>query len=100
MLNLVFYVTFGILIVKAVPVMGIFLVFILLIAPAAIVRLFTDNWRKKVLWSWVVGSAGSIIGMYSSYQLNISNGPAIVCILGIVALVLTLLKLFTKQWSS
>ncbi len=100
LLNLLFYVTFGILIVKAVPVMGIFLVFILLIAPAAIVRLYTDNWRKKVLWSWVVGAAGSIIGIYSSYQLNISNGPAIVCILGVVALVLTLMKLFTRQLSS
>ncbi len=100
LLNLLFYVTFGILIVKAVPVMGIFLVFILLIAPAAIVRLYTDNWRKKVLWSWVAGAAGSIIGIYSSYQLNISNGPAIVCILGVVALVLTLMKLFTRQLSS
>jgi zinc/manganese transport system permease protein len=96
-LNLLFYITFGILIVRAVPVMGIFLVFILLIAPAAIVRLYTDNWRKKVLWSWAVGAAGSVIGMYSSFQLNISNGPAIVCILGVAALVLTFLKLFVKQ---
>jgi zinc/manganese transport system permease protein len=96
MIELVFYITFGIIIVKAVPVLGIFLVFILLIAPAAIVRLYTDNWNKRILWSWLAGAAGSIIGMYSSYQLNISNGPAIVCLLGVVALILTFLKLFTK----
>ena len=97
MIEMVFYVSFGIIIVKAVPVLGIFMVFILLIAPAAIVRLFTENWKKRILWSWLVGATGSIVGMYGSFQLNISNGPAIVCILGIVALLLTFLKLFSRS---
>jgi zinc/manganese transport system permease protein len=95
--DLVFYVTFGIVIVKTVPVQGIFLVFILLIAPASIAGLFTQNWQKRIFWSWVIGAAGSVAGIFLSYTLNISNGPAIVCLLSISALVLAFLKLFMKK---
>jgi zinc/manganese transport system permease protein len=94
--DLLFYVTFGIVIVNTVPVQGIFLVFILLIAPAAIAGLFTVSWKKRIIWSWIIGAAGSAAGIALSYTLNISNGPAIVCILGIAALVLAFLKLLLK----
>lgn len=91
--DLLFYVTFGIVIVNTVPVHGIFLVFILLIAPAAIAGLFARNFHSRFIWSWVIGAAGSILGIYLSYSLNISNGPAIVCILGTSALIIAFLKL-------
>jgi len=95
--DLLFYVTFGIVIVNTVPVQGIFLVFILLIAPAVIAGLFTLNWKKRIIWSWVIGAAGSILGIFLSYTLNISNGPAIVCILGTSALIIAFLKLFIRK---
>jgi len=91
--ELLFYITFGVVIVKAVPVGGIFLVFILLIAPSAAATLFTHNWRTRFIWSWIIGVLGSIIGIYISYSLNISNGPAIVCLLGIVVFLLAFLRL-------
>jgi ABC-type Mn2+/Zn2+ transport system permease subunit len=92
--ELIFYITFGIVIVKAVPIAGIFLVFILLIAPAASACLFYTNWKKRFILSWIIGIAGSIIGMYLSYNLNISNGPAIVCVLGLTVFILAFIKLF------
>ena len=95
--DLVFYVTFGIVIVNTVPVQGIFLVFILLIAPAAIAGLFKLSWQNRIIWSWVIGAAGSILGIYLSYTLNISNGPAIVCILGTSVLIIAFLKLFIRK---
>jgi len=95
--DLIFYVTFGIVIVKAVPVLGIFLVFILLIAPASIVSIFTEGWKKRIIWSWVIGSLGSIFGIYLSYSINISNGPAIVCLLGVAAYTVAFVKLLKKQ---
>ncbi len=95
--DLIFYVTFGIVIVNTVPVQGIFLVFILLIAPAAIAGLFAMNWQKRIIWSWAIGAAGSIMGIYMSYTLNISNGPAIVCILGTSALIIAFLRLFIRK---
>jgi zinc/manganese transport system permease protein len=92
-IDLVFYITFGIVIVKSVPIQGIFLVFILLVAPAAIVKLFTENWTKRIIWSWIIGTIGSIAGMYISYVYNISNGPAIVCLLGISVFILSFIKI-------
>jgi len=94
--ELVFYITFGIVIVKSVPIAGIFLVFILLVAPTAAITLFTNNWKKRFIWSWIIGFLGSLLGVYSSYTLNVSNGPAIVCILGIFVFVLAFVKLFKK----
>ncbi|MCK5820680.1 MAG: metal ABC transporter permease [Bacteroidales bacterium] len=95
--DMLFYMTFGIVIVKAVPVGGVFLIFILLIAPAASITLFTQNWRKRLIGSWIIGIAGSVLGIFLSYSLNISNGPAIVCLLGILAIALTLFVIVKKS---
>ncbi len=95
--DMLFYMTFGIVIVKAVPIGGIFLIFILLIAPAVSVTLFTNNWRKRLIGSWIIGSTGSVTGILLSYSLNISNGPAIVCLLGSLAVILTLWVILRKR---
>ena len=87
-LELIFYITFGIVIVKAVPVGGIFLVFTLLIAPTSIASIFTRRWKYRFIWSWLIGIVGSVAGMIISYHLDISNGPTIVCLLGISVFIL------------
>ena len=90
--------TFAIVVVKAVPMAGIFLVFTLLIAPAAIATTFTQSWKKRLIWSWIIGVVGTVFGMLISYNANISNGPAIVCLLGISVFVFAYAKvLFTKS---
>jgi len=96
-LELVFYISFGVIIVKCVPITGVFLVFILLIAPTATATLFTRKWKNRFIWSWVIGIVGSIVGIYLSYSLNISNGPAIVCLLGIFVFIFAFAKLFSKN---
>lgn len=95
--DLVFYITFGVVIVKAVPIMGIFLVFMLLIGPASIARAFTSKWRNRIIWSWIIGSLGSLIGIYLSYTLNISNGPAIVSLIGVVAYLAAFARLYLDR---
>lgn len=99
LLELLFYVSFGFVIVKAVFIQGIFLVFILLIAPAAIVRLYTADWKKRFIWSWVIGILGSIIGIYISYEYNVSNGPAIVCLLSTFVFFAAFVKIFLKLYN-
>ncbi len=94
--ELIFFITFGFVIVKAVFIQGIFLVFILLIAPAAIARLFTQNWKQRFIWSWIIGILGSAIGIYISYDFNISNGPAIVCLLGTFVFLAAFIKAFQR----
>ena len=95
--DMLFYMTFGIVIVKAVPIGGVFLIFILLIAPAASITLFTQSWKKRLIGSWIIGAVGSVIGIFLSYSLNISNGPAIVCLLGLLTVGLTLLVIVKKS---
>ena len=97
--ELMFYITFGIVIVKAVPIGGIFLVFTLLIAPTAAATLFTRNWRARFIWSWIIGILGSFAGIYLSYNLDISNGPAIVCLLGLAVFILAFIKLGKQKMS-
>jgi zinc/manganese transport system permease protein len=98
--ELLFYITFCVVIVKAVPVGGIFLVFTLLIAPTAAATLFTQSWKKRFIWSWIIGILGSVIGMYISYTLNISNAPAIVTLLGITVFILAFGKLLRRKFST
>lgn len=98
--ELLFYITFGIVIVRTVPVGGVFLVFTLLIAPTAAATLFTSDWKKRFIWSWIIGILGSIFGMYFSYTLNISNGPAIVTLLGTTVFLLAFGKLAVQKFTS
>ncbi len=95
--ELIFYITFSVIIVKAVPCGGVFLVFTLLIAPTAAATLFTDSWKKRFIWSWIIGILGSVLGIYISYTLNISNAPAIVTLLGLVVFILAFFKVATRR---
>ena len=97
MYELVFYITFSIVIVRSVPVGGIFLIFTLLIAPTIAATLFTSSWKKRFIWSWIIGIAGSVAGMYISYTINISNGPAIVTLLGTTVFILAFGKILFRK---
>jgi len=92
-MEIIFYITFGIVVVETVPIGGIFLVFILLIAPTSIATMFTRQWKYRFLWSWIIGVVGSVVGMIVSYNLDISNGPAIVCLIGISVFIIAFGKL-------
>jgi zinc/manganese transport system permease protein len=98
--ELIFYITFSVVIVKAVPIGGVFLVFTLLIAPTAAATIFTQDWKKRFIWSWIIGILGSISGMYISYTLNISNAPAIVTLLGVVVIILAFGKLAARKFAT
>jgi zinc/manganese transport system permease protein len=98
--ELIFYVTFSIIIVKAVPIGGVFLVFTLLIAPTAAATIFTQDWKKRFILSWIIGILGSVSGMYISYTLNISNAPAIVTLLGVVVFILAFGKLAARKFAT
>ncbi|MFZ5515380.1 MAG: metal ABC transporter permease [Candidatus Zhuqueibacterota bacterium] len=91
--ELAFYITFGIIVVRSVPIGGIFLVFSLLIAPTAMATLFTQKWHYRFLWSWLIGIVGSVLGMYISFDWNVSNGPTIVALLGVMVFILAFVKI-------
>ena len=55
--------------------------------------MFRNSWKGKLIWTWILGVTGTLVGILLSYFLNISNGPAIVCLLGLLAFGQALLKL-------
>lgn len=95
--NLLFYVTFCIIVVKAVLIGGIFLVFTLLIAPSVAAALYFQSWLSRMAWSWLIGILGAVAGIFLSYFLNISNGPAIVVLLGLLVFILAFIKLLRPE---
>ena len=95
--ELLFYITFSMVIVKAVPIGGVFFVFTLLIAPASAATLFTDSWKKRLIWSWIIGLTVAVAGMYLSYTMHISNAQAIVTRMGLIVFLLCFARLATKK---
>jgi len=92
LLDLIFYITFGIIIVHAVRIGGIFLVFMYLIAPAAMASFLTESWKGRFIYSFIFGALGSITGVILSYHFNLPNGPMIVAILGVFLLIIVIVS--------
>jgi len=72
-----------------------FLVFTLLIAPSTAAALFFQSWKNRLIFSWIIGVIGIVAGILLSYSMNVSNGPAVVCLLGILVFTLAFVKLIS-----
>ena len=90
--HFIFYLTLGVAIVEAVPILGIFLVFTLLVVPASISLLFFTGWKSRIFAGWLIGGVASIAGTVASYRWNLPNGPVIVCFLGIAMITAAIFK--------
>ena len=91
-LDLLFYVSFCIVIVKVVSIGGIFVVFTFLIAPASVAAIFAESWKIRIVISWIAGFTGAVIGIYVSYYLDLPNGPTIVCVMGLLLIIAAISK--------
>lgn len=87
--DLLFYVSFGLVITSSVQIGGILVVFSFLIVPALCSMLFYEGLRGRIFLGWSVGAATSIGGIAASYFWDLPTGPAIVAGFGI-ALILSL----------
>ncbi|HWQ59227.1 MAG TPA: metal ABC transporter permease [Clostridia bacterium] len=67
-------------IVALIRVVGIILVLALLTAPAAAAGLLTGNFKRRMLYSVLLGALYCVSGLWASYALNIASGAAIVTI--------------------
>ncbi len=80
--DFVFYLTFGVTITFSVEIGGILMVFSYLVIPACVAILVAESLRARLVVGWLVGAAGSAIGLWASYRLDSPAGPAIVVVLG------------------
>ena len=88
--DLLFYASFGVAITVVVPMIGVLLVFSYLIIPAAVAVLFFDGHRARILVTWGLGLAVSVIGLLFGYEHP--PGPVIVACFGVVLAVALMLR--------
>ena len=89
-------------VVVLIRVVGIILVLALLTAPAATASILTSSLKNRMIYSILLGNAYCMLGLWISYELNISSGAAIVilsvlCYLLIYAVHLARMKLVNKR---
>ena len=77
------FVTQGIITVLIVPIAGVLLAYAFLMIPAAIAAMFTKKWAGAVVIGWTVGFVACLVGLCSSYFLNLPYGPSLVLSLGV-----------------
>ncbi len=96
--DLVFYISFGLVITSSVQMGGILLVFSFLIVPASCATLFFTKLRNKIFFGWAVGILTSMAGIAASFFYDLPTGPAIVTGFGIaLALCIAVRTLLSRR---
>ncbi len=96
MWDLVFYLTFGLVVTSSVQIAGVLLVFSFLIVPAVGAILFSKNFSTRLALGWIFGPLASFAGISLSYFLDLPTGAATVCAFGGILLGIALLAGFVR----
>lgn len=86
-----FYLLFAVTVTASVQLVGVFLVFASLIAPAVGARLLPAGHRHALTLGYALGGAGYVGGLLASVRWDLPAGAAIVCALCLIS-VLSLLR--------
>jgi len=76
--DLVFFLSFGVVVTSSVAAAGVLLVFSFLIIPAVIGTLFSARITPALLIGWGAGIAASAAGLIGSFLLDLPTGAAMV----------------------
>jgi zinc/manganese transport system permease protein len=90
--DLLFYLTFGLVVTSSVEIAGVLLVFAFLIIPALSATLFVQSLRARLTFGWVFGFGASCIGIALSYFADYPTGASIICSFGAMLIVLALVR--------
>jgi len=80
--DVVFYVSFAIVVTSSVRIAGVLLVFSYLIVPAALAGVLLSDLRQRLLLAWALGAFLTALGLYASWSWDLPTGPAIVTACG------------------
>ncbi len=86
--DFLFYAAFALVVVSFVRIAGVLLTFAYLIVPAVCGTMLSDRWSRRLMVGWVVAVASSVIGLWSSYKMDLPTGAAIVCASGLLLAVM------------
>lgn len=85
--DMLFYLSFGLVITSSVQMGGILLVFSFLIVPALCSMLFYENLKPRIILGWLLGMIASLAGLALSFYADLPTGPTIVGVFGLIFLV-------------
>lgn len=92
--NYLIIVLIALTVVLNIRVVGIILILSLLTIPQATANLFTNDFKRLLIYSSLFAFVGTIAGLFISYFLNIPSGAAIIFTLVVIFGVLRLIKTF------
>src|SRR5205823_694726 len=81
--DILFYMSFGVVITKSVAIVGVLLVFSFLVVPAVIAQMWGNTVRGKLLLGWLVAILASTLGIVWSFYSDYPTGPAVVVMLSL-----------------
>lgn len=90
--DLIFYLSFGVVVTSSVQIAGVLLVFSFLIVPAVAAILFSQKLSVRLFLGWAIGIAASFLGIFFSYFFDLPTGATVVCCFGGMLILLSLIK--------
>lgn len=94
-----FFASFAVVITLAVNVAGILLVFAFLIIPAFSASIISNALIHRLLFGWLLGIAGCVVGLWVAFQADLPVGATVVSVLGVLPLVALIIKRLSKKMS-
>jgi zinc/manganese transport system permease protein len=95
-----FYAVFGLVVTSFVRIAGVLLVFSYLIVPAVCGINLARETASRLLIGWCIALLGGIAGLFLSYWWDLPSGAAIVCTFGALLVLVSVVALCRKRWSS
>src|SRR5262245_56704454 len=80
--DVVFYISFALVVTSSVRIAGVLLVFSYLIVPAALASLSATDLHRRLIIAWGLGALLTAVGLYASWTFDLPTGPAIVTAFG------------------
>ncbi len=74
-------------IIVSMQILGVTLIAASLVIPATVARLLTDNFHKMVIYSIILGIFSAVIGIYLSFEVDVSSGASIVITAAIIFII-------------
>lgn len=82
--DFLFYAGFALVVVSFVRIAGVLLTFAYLIVPAVCATMLASSWARRLIVGWLVAVTASLIGLWTSYKIDLPTGAAIVCAAGLL----------------
>ncbi len=95
--DLLFYMSFGLVITKSVAIVGVLLVFSYLVVPAVIAQMWSSTVRGRLLFGWFVAVLASTLGIIWSFYSDYPTGPAVVVMLALFLIVSSISYFFKNS---